>query len=83
MNKAVHLNKISHPLIGDPKYGDRYHNRMFQAEFEISELFLHAASLSFTHPFLHKPVVISCPFPKHWYKISEKCNWDFTSLLNV
>ncbi|WP_114904007.1 pseudouridine synthase [Kordia sp. SMS9] len=74
----IHLNKISHPLIGDPKYGDRYHNRMFQAEFEIFELFLHAASLSFVHPFLQKPMVIPCSFPRHWHKISEKCNWDLT-----
>ena len=24
-----HLNKISHPIIGDHKYGNRHHNRMF------------------------------------------------------
>ncbi|WP_298516288.1 pseudouridine synthase [uncultured Kordia sp.] len=71
----IHLNKISHPLIGDPKYGDRFHNRMFQEEFDISNLFLHAASLSFTHPFLNTPMVIQCPFPRHWYTITEKFQW--------
>ena len=71
----IHLNKINHPLIGDPKYGDRFHNRMFQAEFDVSNLFLHAASLSFTHPFLNTPVVIRCPFPRHWYKIAEQFQW--------
>ncbi|MGH1386379.1 pseudouridine synthase [Kordia sp.] len=74
----IHLNKISHPLIGDPKYGDRFHNRMFQEEFEVSDLFLHAASLSFTHPFLNKPVVIQCPFPRHWHIIAEKFDWNLS-----
>lgn len=77
----IHLNKISHPLIGDPKYGDRFHNRMFQSTFEISNLFLHAAELSFVHPFLEQPISITCHFPIHWDKILEKFNWNLTSLL--
>ncbi|MEM6722010.1 MAG: pseudouridine synthase [Bacteroidota bacterium] len=76
----IHLNKISHPLIGDPKYGDRFHNRMFQAEFQISNLLLHAASLSFVHPFLKESIAIQCNFPTHWHTISEKFNWDLPSL---
>jgi tRNA pseudouridine65 synthase len=79
----IHLNKINHPLIGDPKYGDRFHNRMFQAEFDISELFLHAVSLSFVHPFLQKPIAIQSSFPRHWHTFTEKSNWDARSLLNV
>ncbi|WP_420573460.1 pseudouridine synthase [Kordia sp.] len=71
----IHLNKINHPLIGDPKYGDRFHNRMFQAEFEVSNLFLHAQSLTFTHPFLEKRIVITCPFPRHWHTIAAKFQW--------
>jgi tRNA pseudouridine65 synthase len=78
----IHLNKISHPLIGDPKYGDRFHNRMFLAEFDISNLFLHAASLSFVHPFLETEISIRCNFPTHWHKISEKFNWSLSSLEN-
>ena len=74
----IHLNKISHPLIGDPKYGDRFHNRMFLVEFDISNLFLHAASLSFVHPFLSKPIAVQCPFPRHWYIITEKFNWKLS-----
>jgi tRNA pseudouridine65 synthase len=72
----VHLNKISHPLIGDPKYGDRFHNRMFQAEFKMSNLFLHAASLAFTHPFLEKEISIECVFPKDWQEITKRFDWD-------
>ncbi|MBC8754995.1 pseudouridine synthase [Kordia sp. YSTF-M3] len=72
----VHLNKINHPLIGDPKYGDRFHNRMFQTEFKMSNLFLHATSLSFQHPFLEKAIVINCPFPKDWQEIAKRFKWN-------
>ena len=72
----IHMNKISHPLIGDPKYGDRFHNRMFQAEFDMHNLFLHATSLSFQHPYLKKKISIECPFPKDWLMISKRFNWN-------
>ncbi|EDP95887.1 pseudouridine synthase [Kordia algicida OT-1] len=74
----IHLNKINHPLIGDPKYGDRFHNRMFQSEFEISNLFLHAHSLTFVHPFLEKEIVVQCSFPRHWCQILEKFAWEIS-----
>lgn len=74
----IHMNKISHPLIGDPKYGDRFHNRMFQAEFDMHNLFLHAASLSFQHPFLKKEISIECPFPKDWNIIAKHFQWQLS-----
>jgi len=76
----VHLNKLNYPLIGDPKYGDRLHNRMFQAEFGMSNLFLHAASLSFQHPFLEKEIRIYCSFPEDWKIISKKFEWSLSNL---
>ncbi|WP_046746210.1 pseudouridine synthase [Kordia zhangzhouensis] len=75
----IHMNKINHPLIGDPKYGDRFHNRMFQTNFEIDTLFLHAASLVFTHPYSQKQIEIKCPFPQHWQDIAKKFNWTLPS----
>ncbi|WP_233188569.1 pseudouridine synthase [Tenacibaculum sp. SG-28] len=35
----IHCTKISHPLIGDPKYGDKNHNVMFEKEFQCENLF--------------------------------------------
>ena len=35
-----HLNKINHPIVGDYKYGDRFHNRMFETEYQCNYLFL-------------------------------------------
>ncbi|WP_298421256.1 pseudouridine synthase [uncultured Kordia sp.] len=72
----VHLNKINHPLIGDPKYGDRFHNRMFQTEFDMHNLFLHATSLFFQHPFTKEKIVINCPFPIDWKNIAARFEWS-------
>ncbi|WP_245939469.1 pseudouridine synthase [Tenacibaculum gallaicum] len=72
----IHMNKISHPLIGDPKYGDKNHNTMFIDNFNCENLFLHAHSLGFTHPYSNKKLSIESDFPKDWYVIFEKFNWS-------
>ncbi|MFD0962427.1 pseudouridine synthase [Pseudofulvibacter geojedonensis] len=62
----IHMNKISHPLIGDPKYGDRFHNRMFMDQIKSDKLFLHAKELAFIHPYTQKNQLITADFPEHW-----------------
>jgi len=62
----IHANKISHPIIGDPKYGNRHHNHMFEEKLGISNLFLHAHSLEFLHPFTGIQVSASAPLPAYW-----------------
>jgi len=62
----IHLNKISHPLIGDPKYGDRFHNRMFVDKFNHDTLFLHAKTLRFTHPFTKENLLLVSELPSQW-----------------
>lgn len=73
----IHMNKISHPIIGDYKYGDRFHNRMFEKEFNCNKLFLHAYSISFMHPILAKQIYIKASLPNDWIKIMETFNWKF------
>jgi len=72
----IHLNKISHPLIGDPKYGDRFHNAMFANEFNLNNLFLHARSIKFIHPFTSKNINIKAYFPTDWLTIAEIFDWE-------
>jgi len=45
-----HLKHISHPIIGDPKYGKSSHNRFFAQHFNCKRLLLAATYLSFEHP---------------------------------
>jgi tRNA pseudouridine65 synthase len=46
----IHANKISHPIIGDHKYGNRHHNKMFKEVLGFDLMFLHAYQLSVEHP---------------------------------
>ena len=71
----IHLNKISHPLIGDPKYGDRYHSRMFESKLNCTNLFLHAHQLDFIHPLTSKKLQINAELPKDWRFINKKMKW--------
>lgn len=62
-----HMNKISHPIIGDTKYGNRHHNHMFQDKFGHSLMYLHAQRIEFEHPNLG-PVTYEAPLPSFWVK---------------
>jgi tRNA pseudouridine65 synthase len=72
----IHMNKTSHPIVGDYKYGDRFHNRMFENEFNCHNLFLHAVSLNFTHPITKKQLHVQAEVPKDWTKVFGKFKWN-------
>lgn len=62
----IHANKMAHPIIGDPKYGNRHHNHMFIEKFGINNLFLHAKSLAFIHPFTKEKIFLETQVPEFW-----------------
>jgi tRNA pseudouridine65 synthase len=45
-----HLKHVSHPIIGDVRYGKGEHNRHFRETYDFHRLALHCAALSFAHP---------------------------------
>ena len=67
----IHANKISHPIIGDPKHGNRHHNHAFQKQLQLPDLFLHASRLEFVHPFTQEQVKITADFPEFWGRFFE------------
>lgn len=71
----IHMNKISHPLLGDPKYGDKNHNVMFATQFNWQQLFLHAGQLTFVHPFTEEQISLQANFPKDWLAAFTQFNW--------
>lgn len=73
----IHMNKISHPIVGDYKYGDRFHNRMFENEFDCENLFLHAYSLYFIQPITNDIICLNAAMPPNWKKIFEIFDWNF------
>lgn len=71
-----HMNKTNHPIVGDYKYGDRFHNRMFETQFDCHYLFLHAYSLTFTHPITKADLHLKAKFPTDWDKLFTEFNWS-------
>lgn len=72
----IHLNKISHPLINDPKYGDKNHNMMYEREFGWDKMFLHAGSLKFKHPFTDQNLFFAAEFPEDWKSLFSEFKWS-------
>jgi tRNA pseudouridine65 synthase len=58
-----HFKHHSHPIIGDTRYGDGVHNRMFRERFGLHRLALHAASLTLHHPGSGEPLALRAPLP--------------------
>lgn len=63
-----HLNHISHPIIGDVKYGDRHHNHFFNDWLGQHRLYLAATSLQFRHPLSGQETTIQAPLEKSYLK---------------
>lgn len=45
-----HMNRISHPIVGDAAHGDSHHNRFFREELGFEGLCLKAHDIEFTEP---------------------------------
>lgn len=56
----VHFESLGHPVAGDGKYGDRGVNRRL-AGLGMKRMFLHARSLSLTHPGSGRRVQVQAP----------------------
>lgn len=76
----AHLAGISHPLLGDYKYGDRMWNDRYKKQYHISSQMLHAYEL-------HMPQTegklsyladrtFQAPVPPVFYKIIEDTAWE-------
>jgi tRNA pseudouridine65 synthase len=58
-----HLKHISHPVIGDVRYGKGEHNRLFRSRFGLYRLALHAAEIELRHPLSEAPMRFQAPLP--------------------
>lgn len=58
-----HMKHLSHPLIGDTRYGDGKENRRLRNDYGLLRLALHASSIRFRHPHSGEPIRIAAPAP--------------------
>ena len=70
-----HLKHLSHPIIGDARYGKGKYNRYFAEHYDCPRLLLHAKQLTFTHPVTQKTLSISAPLEGAMKALMEKFGW--------
>ena len=71
----IHMNKVSTPLINDAKYGDKNHDLMYAEQFGWRNLFLHAGSLEFIHPFTNQKLTLKSSFSEDWIQLFQEFSW--------
>jgi 23S rRNA pseudouridine955/2504/2580 synthase len=59
----VHLSHLGFPIAGDDKYGDFSRNKELIKQ-GLKRMFLHAHSITFTHPLTDEAMQLSAPLPK-------------------
>lgn len=67
-----HFAHLRHPVIGDTRYGDGRHNRMFRTGFNSRRLLLAAVRLELTHPFSGEKLRINAPLEADFKAILNK-----------
>lgn len=71
-----HLKHLSHPIIGDARYGKGRHSRYFRDHFQAPRLLLHAWRLNIHHPITRKTLCIHAPLDLVWKSLIERFNWQ-------
>ena len=67
-----HLNGLTHPIVGDTRYGDGKHNRFFRTQFDCHRLLLHAATLELTHPVSGEKLTLHAPLSGEFEHVVTK-----------
>ena len=56
-----HLKHLGHPIVGDVRYGDGRHNRLFREYFSCRRMLLAAIEISFVHPRTGEQLTVNAP----------------------
>jgi tRNA pseudouridine65 synthase len=71
-----HMKHLSHPIIGDTRYGKDVHNKFFLSQFNCKRLLLAAVEMTFIHPMTGADVVIKAAPDGEFSSILQKFNWN-------
>jgi 23S rRNA pseudouridine955/2504/2580 synthase len=74
----VHLSHLGFPIAGDDKYGDFARNRELMKQ-GLKRMFLHAHSISFSHPLTGEPLHITAPLPQELEKFIARLDAGVSS----
>lgn len=71
-----HLKHLSHPIIGDARYGKGRHSRYFRDHFDAPRLLLHAWQLTFIHPHSGEEIVLTAQLDRIMLNLIERFDWQ-------
>lgn len=71
-----HFAHILHPIIGDRPHGCNKQNRFFKETWNMTTMMLHALSLTFTHPFSEKKVIITATIHEEFRRMMQLMGWN-------
>lgn len=60
-----HLAHLRSPIVGDTRYGDLNHNKIFREKLGFDRLWLHSRVFVFWHPKEKKQIILSCKLPRN------------------
>ncbi|MEK6628680.1 MAG: pseudouridine synthase [Bdellovibrionota bacterium] len=66
-----HMNRISHPILGDREHGDSHHNRYFRDTLNVDGLCLWAKELTVTHPKTGEKIKFESPVSDRWQQLTK------------
>lgn len=71
-----HFKHIFHPIVGDTRYGDGRHNRLFREQLDCEGLLLTAVGVGFCHPLTGRRVTISTTPPPAFSQVLHRLGWS-------
>lgn len=69
-----HFAHIFHPIIGDRPHGCNKQNKLFLEKWNMSNMLLHAAQLTFTHPENNNSLTIDAELPNEFIRMKYELN---------
>lgn len=64
-----HMNHLRHPILGDRPHGCSKQNRLWKAEYNLTDMLLHARSLTITHPQTKEMIKIEAPYFSEYERV--------------
>lgn len=70
-----HFKHLSHPIIGDARYGKGNYNRYFAEHLDCGRLLLHARQLQIEHPITQQTLCIEAPVEGQMANLMRAFQW--------
>lgn len=71
-----HCNHLRHPIIGDRPHGCNKQNRLFKAQWQLTNMLLHAAKIELLHPVDKTPLLIKAGLPTEFVRMIGELGFE-------